>query len=123
MLRWQPKSTRTAQLLPYTTVFRSWRLCYVALTRAEDVLVVAGSLGPRARGQVPEESWYAAVASAMDGLGAEVAHSSLWEDVRSEEHTSELQSLMRTSYAVFCLTNKKKRITTKQHITTEYSLE
>src|SRR3546814_15900962 len=82
MLRWQPKSTRTAQLLPYTTVFRSWRLCYVALTRAEDVLVVAGSLGPRARGQVPEESWYAAVASAMDGLGAEVAHSSLWEDVR-----------------------------------------
>src|SRR3546814_11702468 len=59
-----------------------WRLCYVALTRAEDVLVVAGSLGPRARGQVPEVSWYAAVASAMDGLGAEVSHSSLGEDVR-----------------------------------------
>src|SRR3546814_6296847 len=47
-----------------------WRLFYVAATRAEEQLVIAGALGPRAKG-------------------------------RSEEHTSELQSLMRISYAVF----------------------
>src|SRR3546814_927436 len=49
-----------------------WRLLYVALTRAEERLVIGGALGPR----------------------------------RSEEHTSELQSLMRISYAVFCLKKK-----------------
>lgn len=59
-----------------------WRLCYVALTRAEDVLVVAGALGPRARGQVPEASWYAAVAQAMDGLGAAAVADPLWNEVR-----------------------------------------
>src|SRR3546814_3308671 len=40
---------------------------------------------------------------------------------RSEEHMSELQSLMRISYAVFCLKKKKKKLTTKQNIETEMS--
>lgn len=47
-----------------------WRLGYVGLTRAEDVLVVSGALGPRAQGQVPDASWYAAVAATMATLGA-----------------------------------------------------
>src|SRR3546814_7685020 len=47
-----------------------WRLAYVAMTRAADVLVVSGSLGPRARGQIPDGSWYAAGARAMEGLEA-----------------------------------------------------
>jgi ATP-dependent helicase/nuclease subunit A len=42
-----------------------WRLLYVAMTRAEERLVIAGSLGPRAKGVVPEESWHAAVERAM----------------------------------------------------------
>jgi ATP-dependent helicase/nuclease subunit A len=46
------------------------RLLYVALTRAEERLVVAGSLGPRCRGVVPQTSWYAAVDTAMEALGA-----------------------------------------------------
>ncbi|MCP1471097.1 ATP-dependent helicase/nuclease subunit A [Sphingobium sp. OAS761] len=55
-----------------------WRLLYVALTRAEERLVVAGSLGPRARGAVKPESWFAAVEAAMASLGAEWEDDALW---------------------------------------------
>lgn len=47
-----------------------WRLLYVAMTRAEERLFVTGALGPRARGAVPEQSWFAAAERAMTGLGA-----------------------------------------------------
>src|SRR3546814_6396441 len=43
-------------------------------------------------------------------------HPSAALEIRSEEHTSELQSLMRISYAVFCLTKKKKQYTTLHHV-------
>jgi ATP-dependent helicase/nuclease subunit A len=46
-----------------------WRLFYVAATRAEEHLVIAGALGPRAKGVPPVQSWYAAAARALDGLG------------------------------------------------------
>ncbi|MEI5686892.1 double-strand break repair helicase AddA [Sphingomonas kyungheensis] len=46
-----------------------WRLFYVAATRAEERLVIAGALGPRAKGEPPEASWYAASARALDALG------------------------------------------------------
>ncbi|CAN5229607.1 double-strand break repair helicase AddA [soil metagenome] len=46
------------------------RLLYVALTRAEERLVIAGSLGPRCKGVVPQASWYSAVELAMTGLGS-----------------------------------------------------
>lgn len=47
-----------------------WRLLYVAMTRAEEVLAVSGALGPRARGVTPETSWHRAVEGAMTALGA-----------------------------------------------------
>ncbi len=47
-----------------------WRLFYVAATRAEERLVIAGALGPRAKGEPPPHCWYAAAARAMDALGA-----------------------------------------------------
>ncbi|MFB0875366.1 MULTISPECIES: double-strand break repair helicase AddA [unclassified Sphingobium] len=59
-----------------------WRLLYVALTRAEEKLVVAGSLGPRAKGEVKAESWYAAVEGAMVALGAEWDADPLWGAAR-----------------------------------------
>lgn len=59
-----------------------WRLLYVALTRAEEKLVVAGSLGPRAKGEVKPESWFAAVEGAMASLGAEWEADPLWGAVR-----------------------------------------
>jgi ATP-dependent helicase/nuclease subunit A len=46
-----------------------WRLFYVAATRAEERLVIAGALGPRAQGVPPEASWYAAAARTLDALG------------------------------------------------------
>src|SRR3546814_637802 len=58
------------------------RLAYVAMTRAEDVLVVSGSLGPRARGQIPDASWYAAAARAMEGLEADVVPHPGWGEMR-----------------------------------------
>jgi ATP-dependent helicase/nuclease subunit A len=60
-----------------------WRLLYVALTRAEERLVVAGSLGPRAQGQVKPESWFAAVEAALIALGAEWQDVPIWGERRS----------------------------------------
>src|SRR3546814_3338684 len=96
MIRRPPRSTRTDTLFPYTTLFRSaWRLC----------------------SQIPQLAlfqqfnYYSCMETklAVKALAA-IAHESrlLAYRTRSEEHTSELQSLMRTSYAVFCL---KKNIT------------
>ncbi len=48
-----------------------WRLFYVAATRAEERLVIAGALGPKAKGEAPAASWYAASRAAFDALGVE----------------------------------------------------
>src|SRR3546814_2598240 len=94
MLRRPPRSTRTDTLFPYTTLFRS------PLDRSSNPRTSAMSrLLSRLR-----ISLIAVVAA----CGTTVpAHAQSWAE-RSEEHTSELQSLMRSSYAVFCL--KKKNI-------------
>jgi len=55
-----------------------WRLLYVALTRAEERLYVAGALGARDRDGPPEASWYRAVENAVSGLGSDWAESALW---------------------------------------------
>jgi len=59
-----------------------WRLLYVALTRAEEWLVVGGALGPRAKGVAPEKSWHAAVERAMTSLDAEPVEEAPWGLVR-----------------------------------------
>jgi len=55
-----------------------WRLLYVAMTRAERRLVIAGSLGPRAKGEVPAESWHAKIGVAMQAVGAEQTTDPVW---------------------------------------------
>src|SRR3546814_4948445 len=88
MIRRPPRSTRTDTLFPYTTLFRSrylrarhGRILRPWLTWS---VILYGKIGePFRYGQTDRE--------------------------RSEEHTSELQSLMRISYAVFCLTKKERR--------------
>src|SRR3546814_6706504 len=97
MIRRPPRSTRTDTLFPYTTLFRSDRPEHdrrqhagddqALVQRAHDILAFA---------KANEEG--------ADHRG----------DDRSEEHTSELQSLMRTSYDVFCLKKKNKLSITKQ---------
>src|SRR3546814_4010072 len=104
MIRRPPRSTRTDTLFPYTTLFRSPEPRQRASPAA---------CPPRAR----RWSCYPRGARRVRSLSAEEAE--LWARVtatiRSEEHTSELQSLMRISYAVFCLKKKNKK---KEHNTT-----
>src|SRR3546814_4864969 len=94
MIRRLPRSTRTDTLLPYTTLFRSPipAAADVRLTRDRPLILGAGE-GERGPAQP-----YAAT-----GRRRQPAYV---RSRRSEEHTSELQSLMRISYAVFCLKKK-----------------
>src|SRR3546814_6841250 len=87
MKRRPPRSTRTDTLFPYTTLFRSLSAYLDGFEPVEPLLTARdGTLMAR-------------IEEAMGGLRA----------ARSEEHTSELQSLMRISYAVFCLKKKNKQ--------------
>src|SRR3546814_3870588 len=100
MIRRPPRSTRTDTLFPYTTLFRSpasHRTCGPNLRRTarNGRRLRAWSPNLRPKPAVNREEW----------------------PQRSEEHTSELQSLMRISYAVFCL--KKKNKNTNKHSVTK----
>src|SRR3546814_1232011 len=109
MIRRPPRSTRTDTLFPYTTLFRSRHMIgafvdeivghEVLHRRKQDVACVGHSF-PHSKGDRRT--------IAPGGAGCQ----------RSEEHTSELQSLMRISYAVFCLKKKIKESMTRavQHI-------
>src|SRR3546814_10287810 len=98
MIRRPPRSTRTDTLFPYTTLFRSGE----AETQR----------GARLDAHAPPEVRRAAPASLPEPA-----------EGRSEEHTSELQSLMRISYAVFCLKKKKnqQKHYSQAHIMTLYT--
>src|SRR3546814_10283029 len=102
MIRRPPRSTRTYTPFPYTTLFRSGR----ALGSAKTVLNVgagAGSYEPADRQVTAVEP----SAEMIRQRGASAAPVIQGYAERSEEHTSELQSLMRIPYAVFCLKKKK----------------
>src|SRR3546814_3118972 len=114
MLRRPPRSTRTDTLFPYTTLFRNscgntpassavWRpLARSWLTKASKT-PLASSKSPRL-----------VLRYMMDRDSAEYRAICQTFPARSEEHTSELQSLMRISYAVFCLKKKTHTIVHKQ---------
>src|SRR3546814_8968601 len=109
MIRRPPRSTRTHTLFPYSTLFRSVRAgAGRSRCRVRIPLPRAGDGGRRAR----------AVHLAI-GRDRRHARRAAPRAQRSEEHTSELQSLMRISYAVFCLKKKKKR---KSYTITIYHL-
>src|SRR3546814_3142911 len=95
MIRRPPRSTRTDTLFPYTTLFRSSG----KYALSSGLSCVTGACG-------------AALAPSDAHEKRPIAHRAapapLSSSRRSEEHTSELQSLMRISYAVFCLKKKKK---------------
>src|SRR3546814_8750170 len=100
MIRRPPRSTRTDTLFPYTTLFRSYSLYQDQML--SQICMLYG-------GRVAEEIF---VGSISTGASNDFERAtSIARDMRSEEHTSELQSLMRISYAVFCL--KKKNTTTR----------
>src|SRR3546814_9108861 len=120
MVRRPPRSTRTDTLFPYTTLFRSQ-------DRLEDDLPIAGDgheeqpdrdRGERGGGDrqhvaLPQDPLIVRMAEGefhvSQPLGADM------RVARSEEHTSELQSLMRISYAVFCLKKKTNNNTRRKN--------
>src|SRR3546814_7788447 len=95
MIRRTPRSTSTDTLFPYTTLFRS-------------------SATIRRRAAHRRSGYAASTGQATVRCDCPTGYFST-AAVRSEEHTSELQSLMRISYAVFCLKKKKQKKTTKQN--------
>src|SRR3546814_4360694 len=115
MIRRPPRSTRTDTLFPYTTLFRSRAFTHVRRLDAEVEQVelhdgdariddrVDGVGEGRARDR-RRDPVHALVGEALDERELVLAGTALGP--RSEEHTSELQSLMRISYAVFCLKKK-----------------
>src|SRR3546814_3482342 len=117
MIRRPPRSTRTDTLFPYTTLFRSARCrcrrrTVAAPAPGDDGIQFARYPAARQRGIRHQAKALPAIV-VDHGQDAEAPP-------RSEEHTSELQSLMRISYAVFCLkkTNKHQQNTTRNSSTT-----
>src|SRR3546814_2022881 len=121
MIRRPPRSTRTDTLFPYTTLFRSlnwltalsaeWRIGGSWLLRLSQQKKRAK---PLRRNSLPGWSQPASPPH-LRKIRNQTARALMWKSTklsarhsRSEEHTSELQSLMRISYAVFCLKKKKK---------------
>src|SRR3546814_2329716 len=116
MIRRPPRSTRTDTLFPYTTLFRSLdRSSTLELSSA--LVYAAGALGVVFAGDwITLFVWWEIMAIASTLIvvcGGENAYRPAF---RSEEHTSELQSLMRISYAVFCLKKKKTTNSSEQRL-------
>src|SRR3546814_11694716 len=104
MLRRPPRATRTDTLFPYTTLFRYADTVIDAFSEDETIGLMRVVMGETLRDPAFAQSIFrAAHVPAVERLAALFSG---WD--RSEEHTSELQSLMRNSYAVFCLKKKKK---------------
>src|SRR3546814_5226663 len=122
MIRRPPRSTRTDTLFPYTTLFRS-----VVGDRAEaraafdDAVIAPGEIRVAHHPGVGQIEC-GARHHRVEALGGGEAPDALERrDERSEEHTSELQSLMRISYAVFCLKKKNRKYNNTLHYFIKYS--
>src|SRR3546814_3124641 len=113
MIRRPPRSTRTDTLFPYTTLFRSTTIIGVREVKAGESAKLSAPCLCRSR---PRSGGATSSAPAMRVRVSALAPANQWAKAwqpRSEEHTSELQSLMRISYAVFCLKKKKLRNETR----------
>src|SRR3546814_6763372 len=123
MIRRPPRSTRTDTLFPYTTLFRSESTPAVATAAAAIVPAVTEAAIPDAS-QHDAEAQSDAKATANpesgdakpeDGAAGTGRRRRGRRGGRSEEHPSELQSLMRNPYAVFCLSKKTQQMSTKNN--------
>src|SRR3546814_2700211 len=111
MIRRPPRSTRTYTLFPYTTLFRSKSEvspCFLLKSRTHLGLISDSPWAHCERGIKQVRGWYGDVVVMERKFERQLMGQSIGKLKRSEEHTSELQSLMRISYAVFCLKKKKQ---------------
>src|SRR3546814_10214128 len=118
MIRRPPRSTRPYTLFPYTTLFRSGEGNVFVAESEADAQAQAGAGATLTRDSDVLDTWFSSALWPFGTLGwpEDISPPSQGGDqgVRSEEHTSELQSLMRISYAVFCL--KKKNTHIRQYL-------
>src|SRR3546814_5662568 len=123
MIRLPPRSTRTDTLLPYTTLFRSLREAVQGAGRARRA---ARRDRPRAQGPVRRHRDPGGLtmtdSPAFTPLRSVLYMPSSNAKARSEEHTSELQSLMRISYAVFCLKKKNHNAERNANISSTHDI-
>src|SRR3546814_2111595 len=112
MRRRPPRSTRTDTLFPYTTLFRSWPDFQAFY--GSDALVDLELL--QLWHATPTLSVQKGMTFLQEQVGLTAGMTQMSIAIRSEEHTSELQSLMRISYAVFCLKKKKNNKQTHDKI-------
>src|SRR3546814_7010922 len=108
-IRLPPRSTRTDTLFPYTTLFRSLGIIISYATAVNNTSQYSSS-SDQALPIVVASIFVTLILHGLIGLYFVVSKRA--KETRSEEHTSELQSLMRISYAVFCLKKKKKKKST-----------
>src|SRR3546814_3867873 len=136
MIRRPTRSTRTDTLFPYTTLFRSWSWSYHVAGNGNPErnieqyrhrrppVEIGACLSKRGAGVAQEQPARKGIPPAGPDFARRCPDSDESRGIkiydagtgRSEEHTSELQSLMRISYAVFCLKKKKKIQRRKQHV-------
>src|SRR3546814_19439897 len=110
MYRRPPRSTRTDTLFPYTTLFRSYQLLHgtdheariTSVRSVKDLLLE--TIAERKKNPGDD---LISKALQIEVDGRKWTDREIFGHTRSEEHTSELQSLMRNSYAVFCLKKKQ----------------
>src|SRR3546814_5078218 len=116
MIRRPPRSTRTDTPFPYTTLFRS---CLAKFEADPDRYAVKRE---PAAADAPEGAiWTCPMHPEIQQAGP--GSCPICGMVRSEEHTSELQSLMRISYAVFCLKKKKTKPNNTKSLSTAHGSE
>src|SRR3546814_5393477 len=121
MIRRPPRSTRTDTLFPYTTLFRSrsrptgHRICL--RIGVVDDRFRQGWIDPLFSGQVDRRPNGPETGRPLQ-IGKRIVRGGFRQAIRSEEHTSELQSLMSISYAVFCLKKKKQTKTQSESLNT-----
>src|SRR3546814_1538736 len=117
MIRRPPRSTRTDTLFPYTTLFRSGE--FKEIEWEEALALAAGWLGDARRRDPRRLAFFTGRDQSQSLTGWWATQ---FGTPRSEEHTSELQSLMRISYAVFCLKKKKKNNTNTNRLSNQHKL-
>src|SRR3546814_2632341 len=106
MMRRPPRSTRTDTLVPHTTLFRAYLAPVNTGVPSGLDLDGSGTVGGEGRDR-GNDAWGYGLHPGQYGMLV-LSRYPIDTDARSEEHTSELQSLMRISYAVFCLKKKSK---------------
>src|SRR3546814_9495776 len=120
MIRLPPRSTRTDTLFPYTTLFRSHDDLATQRVLLHLLAVVLTHLAREVLEQVAAQERVVRQVGLHQLVGQhDLRVGQQHRELRSEEHTSELQSLMRISYAVFCLKQKKNKYIRKQQFTDE----